>query len=160
MLEFRIPRAFFDLEAMLKQTVEFLQERVASEIPPTMMMFILHERKNLPGPGPKSIREVRSVLEEKGWIIFFPFAYSNEFRVLECADGRKYDQESSDEGFSFYPEHSLGFTVQISDGHVMVEATMIDGEERLVPVPFADLSEDLAGLYEAMGNYIGKFLRS
>ncbi len=145
---------------MLKQTVEFLQERVASEIPPTMMMFILHERRNLPGRGPKSVREVRSVLKEKGRRIFFPFAYSNDRRVLECADGKKYEQESCDEGISLYMEDSIGFLVQISDGHVMVRAAMINEEERLVPIPFAELSEDLAGLHEAIGNYIGKFLRS
>jgi hypothetical protein len=89
----------------LERTVNFLEEPVSPDldellppdVDPTYKIVWVQSVGDVPVFGAESGWDVLSAITKEGKMVFFPFAYSDEVGVLDCADGNTYGPESDDE---------------------------------------------------------------
>lgn len=163
MKEIRIPLEEFALEAFLDRTVEFLSERMSSEVDPTFAIVWVQSLGDVPIFALESGWDVLKALREEGKKVFFPFAYTDVDGTLTCADGNTYGPAPDDEGSArellIGLEDTVGYLVQVQDGAVNIYSAIHTGGGCPGPAPRVGLRSSCGILDGPMDKFIRGFIR-
>jgi hypothetical protein len=162
MKEIRLPLNFFDLEGLLKQTIDFLKEQVSPEADPSFAMVWVENPGDVPTFGPQAGYDVLAAIQG-GKHVFFPFAVYYDDLIVTCADGENYalelDEESDESECFIDMKDAVGYLIQVQDDYVIIDPAIHAGGGSIAPPPSVDLCEDLGPLKKPMAEYIAQFIK-
>ncbi len=164
MKQIRISTEYFDLEAFLARTVEFLRELTSPEVAPSYGIVWVQSSGDVPVFGPESGWDVLAGLKEEGKMVFFPFAFKDVDGTFATADDNTYRptsrEEDTEHGMLIGLEDSIGFLVQIKEGSVYINSAVHTSGGCPGPLPGVDLRSDCGVLEEPMERLIRSFIKS
>jgi hypothetical protein len=163
MKEIRLSTEYFDLEALLERTVNFLEEQVSSEVDPTYGIVWVQNIGDVPVFSAESGWDVLSAVTKEGKMVFFPFACADQEGFLDCADGSTYrpesDEKDSEDDMFIGMEDRIGFLVQVKAGTVIINPAIHAGGACPGPESSIDLCPDCGVLEEPMEKFIRSFVK-
>ena len=164
MRQIHIPLEYFDIEAFLNETIDYLKKQVSPEVDPTYGIVWVESPGDVPVYGPENGRDVAAAIKEERKMVFFPFAYADQDGLFVCSDGNSYkatdDEEDSEHGIRIGLEDSLGFLIKIEGDRVVINSAIHAGGVCPGPLASVDLCGDCGALEEPMTKFVERFVRA
>ncbi len=169
MREIRVAIDAYNLDAFIRETLNFLELIFQHEVDPSFAVAWVDEHE--PEYGPEDVRRDHvAELEDERKVLFFPFSASNEGGPILCADGEEYvpddwyageygldelDDEAA--GFLFGASECLGYLIMVEDGQYVFNSAVHSGGSQFRG-PHVELVPDCGVFDVPMQEFITHFM--